>query len=98
MTQGPKGTFAPVTWFSRRQQHVARSTADAELNALSEGLYEEALPVLINAFRAVAQAIREKTIARWRKQFVSGIVTSCATGLARLSCPLQRSTTLATQC
>ena len=32
-------------WRSRRQQHVARSLADAELNLLSEGLYEELLPI-----------------------------------------------------
>ena len=47
VVRGPRGTFAPVTWFARRQQHVARSTADAELNALSEGLHEEALPALM---------------------------------------------------
>ena len=36
--RGPNGTFCPIAWSSRRQQHVARSTADAELNALSEGV------------------------------------------------------------
>ena len=47
VVRGPKGTFAPIAWSSRRQQHVARSTADAELNALSEGLYEELAPALM---------------------------------------------------
>ena len=42
--KGPGGTFCPIVWSSRRQQHVARSTADAELNALSEGVFEELLP------------------------------------------------------
>ena len=42
--RGPGGTFCPIVWGSRRQQHVARSTADAELNALSEGVFEELLP------------------------------------------------------
>ena len=42
--RGENGTFAPIAWRSRRQTHVARSTADAELNALSEGLHEELLP------------------------------------------------------
>ena len=42
--RGPKGTFFPLSWHARRQQHVARSTADAELNSMSEGMYEELLP------------------------------------------------------
>ena len=42
--RGPKGTFVPLSWHARRQQHVARSTADAELNSMSEGMYEELLP------------------------------------------------------
>ena len=42
--QGPGGTFCPIVWGSRRQQHVARSTAGAELNALSEGVFEDLLP------------------------------------------------------
>ena len=41
---GPGGTFCPIVWGSRRQRHVARSTADAKLNALSEGVFEELLP------------------------------------------------------
>ena len=45
VVRGPKGTFFPIFWRSRRQQHVARSTADAELNSLSEGLYEELIPI-----------------------------------------------------
>ena len=44
---GPNGTFAPIAWSSRRQQHVARSTADSELNALSEGVHEELAPALM---------------------------------------------------
>ena len=43
--RGDKGTFCPITWKSRRQTHVARSTADAELNSLAEGLHEELLPI-----------------------------------------------------
>lgn len=30
--EGPNGTFVPITWSARRQSHVARSTAEAELN------------------------------------------------------------------
>ena len=45
VVQGPGGTFFPLYWRSRRQQHVARSTADAELNSLSEGVYEELMPI-----------------------------------------------------
>lgn len=44
VVRGPNGTFVPLSWHARRQQHVARSTADAELNSVSEGLYEELLP------------------------------------------------------
>lgn len=44
MIRGPGGTFCPIVWGSRRQQRVARSTAGAELNALSEGVFEELLP------------------------------------------------------
>ena len=43
--RGEKGTFCPITWKSRRQTHVARSTADAELNSLAEGLHEELIPI-----------------------------------------------------
>ena len=39
----PNGTFVPLSWHARRQQHVARSTADTELNSMSEGMYEELL-------------------------------------------------------
>ena len=41
VVRGPQGTFIPITWNARRQTHVARSTADAELNSLAEGLHEE---------------------------------------------------------
>lgn len=41
--RGPQ-TFVPIAWHARRQQHVARSTADAELNSLAEGLHEELIP------------------------------------------------------
>ena len=44
VVEGPRGTFMPITWHARRQTHVARSTADAEMNSLSEGLFEELLP------------------------------------------------------
>lgn len=47
VVQGPRGTFAPIIWSSRRQSHVARSTADAELNSLAEGLHEELLPAVM---------------------------------------------------
>lgn len=43
--RGVGGTFCPITWKSRRRQHVARSTADAELSSLAEGLQEELLPI-----------------------------------------------------
>jgi hypothetical protein len=46
VVRGPNGTFVPLAWHARRQQHVARSTADAELNSLSEGLHEEFFPVV----------------------------------------------------
>ena len=42
--RGDKGTFCPIAWGSRRQTHVARSTADVELNSIAEGLHEELLP------------------------------------------------------
>ena len=41
-------------WGSRRQQRVARSTADAELNALSEGVFEELLPTYQLLYTACA--------------------------------------------
>ena len=47
VVRGPNGTFCPLTWSSRRQQHVARSTADAELNALSGGVFEELSPTMM---------------------------------------------------
>ena len=46
VVRGPNGTFVPLAWHARRQQHVAQSTADAELNSLSEGLHEEFFPVV----------------------------------------------------
>jgi len=46
VVRGPQGTFIPITWNARRQTHVARSTADAELNSLAEGLHEELLPAV----------------------------------------------------
>ena len=45
--QGPGGTFAPITWYSRKQSLVARSTADAETHSLAEGMFTELLPALL---------------------------------------------------
>ena len=42
---GPKGTQFPRAWSSRRQGAVSRSTTEAEMISLAEGLFVEALPV-----------------------------------------------------
>ena len=41
------GTFAPITWYSRKQSLVARSTADAEMHSLAEGMFAELLPAFL---------------------------------------------------
>ena len=43
--QSPDGTHFPISWSSRRQQCVAKSTTESEIVALSEGLFNEAIPV-----------------------------------------------------
>ena len=42
---GPRGTQFPITWASRRQGAVSRSTTEAELVSLADGLFTEALAV-----------------------------------------------------
>ena len=42
---GPKGTQFPIAWSSRRQGAVSRSTTEAEMISLAEGLFVAALPV-----------------------------------------------------
>ena len=42
---GPNGTRFPISWSSRRQQAISRSTTEAELVALSDGLFCETLAV-----------------------------------------------------
>ncbi|CAK8988698.1 unnamed protein product [Durusdinium trenchii] len=62
VVKGPQGTFAPIAWSSRRQQHVARSTADAELNSLSEGLHEELLPAVMLLEKLLTPELSPKPI------------------------------------
>ena len=40
-----KGTHFPISWTSRRQQCVSRSTTESEIVALSDGLFSDAIPV-----------------------------------------------------
>lgn len=39
------GTMFPVSWTSRRQQCVSKSTTESEIVALHDGLYSDAIPV-----------------------------------------------------
>ena len=41
----PDGSHFPISWTSRRQQRVSKSTAESELVAMKDGLYTDALPV-----------------------------------------------------
>ena len=41
----PDGSHFPISWTSRRQQCVSKSTAEPELVAMNDGLYTDALPV-----------------------------------------------------
>ena len=41
----PNGTHFPISWSSRRQQCVSKSTTESELVAMNEGLYTDAIPV-----------------------------------------------------
>ena len=54
---GPNGTQFPIAWSSRRQQAVSRSTTEAELVSLAEGLFMEALPVQDLLSRICGQSI-----------------------------------------
>ena len=54
---GPNGTQFPIAWSSRRQQAVSRSTTEAELVSLAEGLFTEALPVQDLLSRICGQSI-----------------------------------------
>ena len=42
---GPKRTRFPIAWSSKRQSTVSRSTTEAELVSMADGLFVEALPV-----------------------------------------------------
>ena len=53
----PNGTLFPISWSSRRQQCVSKSTTESELVALNDGLYGDALPV-----QTVLQLIFERDI------------------------------------
>ena len=41
----PDGTSFPISWTSRRQQCVSKSTTESELVALNDGLFNDAIPV-----------------------------------------------------
>lgn len=41
----PNGTMFPISWTSRRQQCVSKSTTESEIVALHDGLYSDAIPV-----------------------------------------------------
>ena len=41
----PNGTHFPISWSSRRQQCVSKSTTESEIVALSDGLFGDAIPV-----------------------------------------------------
>ena len=43
--EGPNTRF-PLAWLARRQGSTARSTTEAEVVSLAEGLFQEALPML----------------------------------------------------
>ena len=45
MLRGPRGTWIPHEWWARKQGHTSRNVAEAELSALDEGTFVEAVPL-----------------------------------------------------
>lgn len=76
VVRGPNGTFVPLSWHARRRQHVARSTADAGLNSMSEGLYEELLP----AHQLLPKLFRDSSLRPTVREDNSAVVTAVRKG------------------
>ena len=71
----PQGDCFPLSWCSKRQTAVARSTTEADIASVNEGVFSEGIP-----FKQVLELLWKKPVSTELMEDNSGCVTILHTG------------------